>query len=197
MISWFWNNSFHCYFKRFRPDIGLRVLCTLCQHLQSVSLSAPRPGQPESDRKKYEGSQSLQTPSYLQQSGHVLLLGHRLLSVLPSHVLLQLELVLGHGVDALLDGVLGYKPANNCISAQVHTIKYNLFHSSRKIEVLIKGSLLSAKVKTGRLSPDNLHLFGLTESVTSVLRLLVIVGIEVEVVEDDGVGSRKIDAETS
>ena len=81
--------------------------------------------------------------------------------------------------------------------AQVHTIKYNLFHSSRKIEVLIKGSLLSAKVKTGRLSPDNLHLFGLAESVTSVLRLLVIVRIEVEVVEDDGVGSRKIDAETS
>ena len=56
---------------------------------------------------------------------------------------------------------------------------------------------MSAKVKTGRLSPDNLHLFGLTESVTSVLRLLVIVGIEVEVVEDDGVGSRKIDAEAS
>ena len=54
----------------------------------------------------------LHTKGGLQQPRHVLLLRHRLLPVLPRDVLLQLELVLGHGVDALLNGVLGDEPGN-------------------------------------------------------------------------------------
>ena len=48
----------------------------------------------------------------LQQPRHVLLLRHRLLPVLSGDVLLQLELVLGHCVDALLYRVLGDEPGN-------------------------------------------------------------------------------------
>ena len=46
-------------------------------------------------------------------------------------------------------------------------------------------------------SPDNLNFFGLAQSVTAVLRLLVVVRIEVQVVEDHAVGCRQVNAEST
>ena len=46
-------------------------------------------------------------------------------------------------------------------------------------------------------SPDNLNFFGLAQSVTAVLRLLVVVRIEVQVVEDHAVGCRQVDTEST
>ena len=46
-------------------------------------------------------------------------------------------------------------------------------------------------------SPDNLNFFGLAQSVTAVLRLLVVVRIEVQVMKDHAVGRSQVDTETS
>ena len=46
-------------------------------------------------------------------------------------------------------------------------------------------------------SPENLDLPGLTQSVTPVLCLLVIVRIEVQIMEDDCVGGCQVDTQTS
>ena len=46
-------------------------------------------------------------------------------------------------------------------------------------------------------SPDNLNFFGLAQSVTAVLRLLVVVRIEVQVMKDHAVGRSQVDAETT
>ena len=46
-------------------------------------------------------------------------------------------------------------------------------------------------------SPDNLNFFGLAQSVTAVLRLLVVVRIEVQVVKDHAVGCRQVDTEST
>ena len=47
------------------------------------------------------------------------------------------------------------------------------------------------------ISPDNFNFFGLAESVTAVLCLLVVVRIEIQVMQDHTVGCRQVDTETT
>ena len=50
----------------------------------------------------------------------------------------------------------------------------------------------------GRLNVRHLHILpGLTNPVTPVLCLFVVVGVKVEIMENYGVGSRQVDAQTS
>ena len=47
------------------------------------------------------------------------------------------------------------------------------------------------------VSPDNFNFFGLTQSVTPVLRLLVVVRVEIQIMKDHAVGCSQVDAQTT